>query len=151
MQLDTPEKPENVFVVTEDSFPFGMKGGAGVEYYCTSYSDLAEILTSPLSGQTLIKHAMSLYVGKTKNWKRLSLESISQNPVIGQYMIDYSRATCNYVKSHLFPGELSEQPNILYGNGQAFDVIRNAIAECELENHRILKQQANVNNGRQQE
>lgn len=149
MQLEAPEKPDNVFVVTEESFPFRMKGGAGMEYYCSSYSDLSEILTTPANGQTLIQHAMSLYVGRAKNWKRLSLESISQNPVIALYMVDYARATCNYVKSHLFPGDLSEQPNILYGNGQAFDVIRNAISECELENHRVLKQQANANNVRQ--
>ena len=148
MQLDSKEDSSKRFHIDECSFPFTVKCPARL-YTVSDYSDVAEMLTNPIGGLSMIKHALTLSVRVGKGWKPISLESLANNPLVAHYMIEYSRANSSYVKGYLYRGELQDQPNILYGNGQAFDVIRNAVSECELENLRVAKQQANSNNGRQ--
>jgi len=144
MQLDAKEDSSKRFHIDECSFPFTVKCPARL-YSVSDYGDVAEMLTNPIGGLSMIKHALTLRVNK----KPISLESLANNPLVAYYMMDYSRANSSYVKGYLYRGELLDQPNILYGQGQAFDTIRNAVSECELENLRVTKQQANLQNGRQ--
>lgn len=148
MQLDAKEDSSKKFHIDECSFPFTVKCPART-YSVSDYGDVAEMLTNPIGGLSMIKHALSLSVKVGKQWKSISLESLANNPLVAYYMMDYSRANSSYVKGYLYRGELLDQPNILYGQGQAFDTIRNAVSECELENIRVTKQQANLQNGRQ--
>lgn len=146
MQLDAKEKEEQRFAIDEAVFPFKAKC-PGKEYVCENYKDVAEMLTNPIGGVAMIKHVNSLFVETApKKWKPILLASIANNPLIAHYMIDYSKANSPYVKSHLFTGDLQDQPNIYYGNGQGFDTIRNAISECEIENVRVSKLKANNGN-----
>ena len=144
MQLDSKEDSSKRFHIDECSFPFTVKCPAR-RYTVSDYGDVAEMLTNPIGGLSMIKHALTLRVNK----KPISLESLANNPLVAYYMMDYSRANSSYVKGYLYRGELLDQPNIYYGQGQAFDTIRNAVSECELENLRVTKQQANLQNGRQ--
>jgi hypothetical protein len=141
MQLDSKEKHDRYFHIDDDSFPFTAKSPAK-KYYCESYSDLENMLTDNVAGLDTFKHVQTLTIRVGNKWKHISLESLANNPLIAYYMIAYSRATSDYVKGFLFDGVLNEQPNIYYGEGQAFDTIRNAISECEIENIRAAKRQA---------
>lgn len=148
MQLDAKEEPSKRFHIDECSFPFTVKCPARL-YKVSDYGDVAEMLTNPIGGLSMIKHALTLSVKVGRSWKPISLESLANNPLVAHYMAAYSEATAPTTKGYLFRGHLLDQPNILYGMGQAFYTIRNSIAECEAENHRVLRQQANTNNGRQ--
>lgn len=147
MQLLSKEDSSRVFHIDEGVFPFTAKCPAR-KYVCWDYADVAEML-EPIHGLTAMQHAVSLSVKVGKNSKPISLASLANNPLVAHYLIAWSRANASYVRGYLFEGELCDQPHIYYGEGQAFDVIRNAISECELDNIMVAKQQAN--NGRQQE
>ena len=147
MQLDSKEDSSRVFHIDEGVFPFTAKCPARV-YQCWDYGDVAEML-EPIYGLTTIQHVKSLSVKiGNKTPKPISLASLANNPLVAHYMIAWSRANASYVRGYLFEGELVDQPHIYYGEGQGFDVIRNAIAECELDNLRVAKQQVNKD-GRQ--
>lgn len=144
MQLEKAENPKTHFQLSDECFPFSAQM-PGAKYQCKDWNDVAEMLLNAKSGRTSIQHARSLSVRVGKKWKPISLESISFNPLVAHYLSLYSRATAPYIHGYLFPGELSEQPHIIYGEGQALDCIKSAIDECELENIRTLKQQSKEN------
>ncbi len=148
MQLDAKENSSKRFHIDECSFPFTVKCPARL-YRVSDFGDVAEMLTNPIGGLSAIKHALSLSVKVGKQWKAISLESLANNPLIAHYMAYYAEANAPTTKGYLFEGGHRDQPNILYGIGQAFYTIRNAVSECELENLRVTKQQANLQNGRQ--
>lgn len=142
MQLDKKEDSSRVFHIDEGVFPFKANCPAR-EYYCEDYKDVAEML-EPIYGLSAIQHFVSLSVKVgNKTPRPISLESLANNPLVAHYLGLYSKANATYVKGYLFDGEFGDQPYILLGEGQAFDIIRNAISECEIDNYRVAKQQAN--------
>lgn len=146
MQLEKAENPKTCFRLSNECFPFKAKS-PGNKYSCENWDDVGKMLLNPTHGNSPIQHVKALSVKVGKNWRPISLESVAFQESVAWHIALYSKANAPYVKSHLFPGELSEQPNILYGEGQAFDTVKAAIDECELENVRTMKRQAKENNG----
>lgn len=145
MQLEKAESNKTTFVISDECFPFKAKTSIA-EYVCNCWSDVEAMLLTPAKGTNHIQHCKALKVRVGKTWQPINLESIIYNPSVAQYLASYSRATAEHVKGYLFHGDLADQPNILYGEGQAFDIIRSAKSESELEQIRSLKQESR-NNG----
>lgn len=146
MQLESKENSERVFDIHSAEFPILVKCPAR-EYEINSLEDVSEMLLSPVSGLSMIQHALSLSVKCGKSWKRLSIESLAFIPEVAPYLIEYGRATSEFVRGYLYSGELVDQPNIIYGQGQAFDIIASAKSECELDSYRTARQNAKQSNG----
>lgn len=149
MQLDSKEDEARVFRINETSLPISVKSPAR-RYYIETWSEFSDMLLDVTPGLSLIEHVRTLTVRDGQKWKPISLESLAFIPDVAMFLIDYSRATSDYVKGYLFDGELSDQPNIYYGIGQAFSVISSAKSECEIENHRDIKRKS-ISNGRHKE
>ncbi len=146
MQLESKENKARVFDIHDAEFPILISCPAR-EYEVNSLADISEILLNPIGGLSMIQHALSLTVWCGKSWKRLSIESLAFIPDVAYYLIEYGRATSEFVRGYLYRGELTDQPNIMYGIGQAFDTIASAKSECELDSYRAARQNAKQNNG----
>lgn len=147
MQLDAQEKRGSYFSVSVESFPFTVRLPSKEEHTINDWDTLASLLFNPIHGRTPLQHAKDMRVRVGSKWKSISLESLSTIETVSHFLFLFTRARADYMRGYLFDGGLSQQPYILYGEGQAFDTIASAISEAELENIRAAKRQASNSNG----
>lgn len=130
------ETPNEKFNLTSESFPVEMRGQNDYRKTINNWSEF----TQWIEGRPPDSSEANYILIHNINGKPISIESVLRNETAAQYLYEYNRREMmQKLGVVLSVPDYGMLPNILYGKGQAFEIIKVQIGEIERQRIQLMK------------